>query len=118
MALPQGLSPAFADEEVPTAVPQEPTATARPTGLTPLADTAPMSYGDRLEKIRDDRQHEIELAGQRWMTGEASSPEALVQVWGNYIGAATDVLGESVSTALASMLPDKAKDFLKEWAAS
>jgi len=115
MALPQGLSPAFQrmQEETPEEVISQ-----IPEGLSPAVSDAPMDFGDRLEKIRNDRQHEIELAGQRWMTGEASSPEALVQVWGNYIGAATDVLGESVSTALASMLPDKARDFLKEWAAS
>lgn len=115
MAIPQGLSPAFQrmQEETPEEVVSQ-----IPTGLSPAVPNAPMTFGERIEKIRNDRQHEIELAGQRWMSGEASTPEALVQVVGNYIGATSDVVGETVSSAVAAMLPDDAKNYIEELIAS
>ena len=111
MAIPQGLSPAF--QRMQEETPEEVIAQI-PEGLTPAAPNAPMTFGDRIEKIRNDRQHEIELAGQRWMSGEASTPEALVQVVGNYIGASSDVVGETVSSAISAMLPDDAKNYIEE----
>lgn len=111
MAIPQGLSPAF--QRMQEETPEEVIAQI-PEGLSPAAPNAPLTFGERIEKIRNDRQHEIELAGQRWMTGEASSPEALVQVVGNYIGATSDVVGETVSSAIAAMLPDDAKNYIEE----
>lgn len=80
-----------------------------------LNPNAPKTFGERIEDIRQERMGNLEATGARYLRGEASNMDVIGQVWGNSIGAAYDVVGETITSALGSMLPKPASQFLKGW---
>lgn len=80
----------------------------------PMVQPQPPNFVERVGSQLQERVERVQRGSERYQAGEIGYPELATYGFGAAFGGLFDIVGESVFSLLGTMLPDQAKEFLKE----